>query len=149
MAPNLSDEGTRIMASFSLAGAADVAVQQDAGTVVVLHDQTGEVLTYTDTDGKTVEVTALVAGSLSNTYRRAEDAQRDRAIKRRSTQLTGEMLVRQQMELTASCVLSWTLRDGDKPIPCTKENVLTVFTAAPWIRTEIEAAMSDAARFLR
>jgi len=137
------------MASFSLQGAADVAAQQDAGTEIVLHDQTGEPLTYTAADGSTVEVTALVAGSLSSTYRRAEEAQKDKMLKRRSQTLTGELLTRQQVELTAGCVLSWTLRDGDKPIPCTKENVVTVLTAAPWIRTEIEAAMNDAARFLR
>ena len=137
------------MASFSLAGAADVAARQDAGTVVVLHDEVGDVLTFTDADGKVVEVSALVAGSLSSTYRKAEDAQRDRAIKRRSTTLTGEMLTRQQMELTAACVLSWNLRDGDKPIPATRENILTVFLAAPYLRAEIEGAMQDAARFLR
>lgn len=137
------------MAEFSFEDAADVAAQQDAGTSIVLHDQVGDALTYTNADGQTVEVTALVAGSLSTTYRRAEDAQRDKAIKRRSTTLTSEILTRQQMELTASCVLSWTLHAKGKLIPCTRENVVTVFTAAPWIRTEIEAAMTDAARFLR
>lgn len=137
------------MAGFSLQGAADVAASQDAGTVVVLHDHEGEALTWTDAEGKEREVTATVAGALSSTYRKAEDAQRDKMLKRRSVTLTGEMLARQQMELTAACVLSWTLRDGDKPIPATRENVVTVFLAAPWIRAEIEAAMSDAARFLR
>ena len=33
------------------------------------------------------------------------------------------------------------------PLPCTKENVIAVLVAAPWIREEVEAAMNDHARF--
>lgn len=136
------------MSMFSLQGATDVAAQQDKGTRVVLKDPMGEPFTYVDADGVEQECTALVAGQLSSVYRKAEDAMRDRQIKRRSVTLTGEMLARQQMELVAACVLEWNLRDNGKPIPCTKENIITVFTAAPWLRTDIEAVMSDPARFL-
>jgi hypothetical protein len=136
------------MSTFSLQGAADIAAQQDKGVRITLKDQLGDALTYTKDDGSLVECTALVAGQLSATYRKAEDTMRDRQLKRRSVQLTGEMLARQQMELIAACVLDWNLHDGPKPIPCTKENVITVFTAAPWIRADIEAVMSDPARFL-
>lgn len=138
------------MAGFSLQGAADLAARQDDGAEITLVDpETNDPLTYTATDGVEKEVTVRVAGALSNVYRKADDAQRDKMLKRRATTMTGEMLVRQQMELTAACVLSWTLHDGGKPILCTKENILTVFQAAPYIRTQIEVAMHDAARFLR
>ncbi len=136
------------MGSFSLKGAADVAARQDRGTRVALRDEHGDPLTYTNAEGEVVESTALVAGQLSSLYRKAEDALRDRQLKRRSTVLTAELLNRQQLELIAACVLKWDLFDEERPVPCTKENVITVLIAAPWIRADIEAAMADAARFL-
>ena len=136
------------MSGFSFQAATDVAATQDKGTVIVLKDQMGEPFTYTDSTGNECECTARVAGQLSSTYRKAEDAMRDRQLKRRSITLTGEALARQQMELVAACVLEWNLHNDGKPLPCTKENVIQVFTAAPWIRADIEAVMSDPARFL-
>lgn len=140
------------MSTFSLQGATELMAQQDRGTRVVLRDAYGETLTIKEViDGveTDVECWALVAGQLSATYRKAEDALRDRQLKRRTAmQLNSETLVKQQMELTAACVLNWNLRDGARVIPCTRENIVTVFIAAPWIRTEIEAAMADPARFL-
>ena len=137
------------MAGFSLHGAAEVATQQDEGTTVVLRDHTDEPITFVDADGTAVEVTARVCGTLSATYRKAHDAQRQKWFKRGSGTPTVEQIDAQQAETVAACVLSWTLCDDGKPIACTKENVLTVFKVAPWIRAQIEAAMADPARFLR
>lgn len=137
------------MAGFSLQAASDVAVRQDEGTTVVLRDEQDEAITYPGDDGKPVEVTALVAGALSHTYRKANDAQRAKWFKRGTAKPTIERIDAQNAEVIAGCVLSWTLRDGDKPIACTKDNVLKVFEVAPWIRVQIEAAMADPARFLR
>lgn len=136
------------MSKFSLSGAKDVATQQERGTSVVLRDHLGDPFTYVNETGTEVECTAMVAGQFSALYRRAEEAQRDRHLKRRSMQLTGELLARQQIELVAACVMEWNLRDGEKPISCSKENVISVLTVAPWIRADIEAAISDPARFL-
>ena len=136
------------MSSFSFESAKAVADQQDQGTVVTIKDQVGDPFTFVDADGVTQECTARVAGQLSSVYRKAEDAMRDRQLKRRSVTLTGEMLAKQQAELVAACVLDWNLQNNGKLIPPTKENILTVFAAAPWIRTDIEAVMSDPARFL-
>lgn len=136
------------MGTFSLQGAQAVTAAQDKGTVMVLKDHEGNPFTYTDGAGVEHECTARVAGQLSATYRKAEDAMRDRQLKRRSLTITAEMLTKQQLELTAACVLDWNLQDGDKPIPCTREHVIKVLTAAPWIRTDIEAVIADPARFL-
>jgi hypothetical protein len=137
------------MSVFSLKGAAAVASAQDEGVVIVLKDEQGDPLTFVDADGSTKDVTARIAGEFSSTFRRAQEDQRNKALKRRSQQLTGDALERSNLELTAACVLEWTLRDGDTPIECSKTNVITVLTAAPWIRREIEAVRDDAARFLR
>jgi len=137
------------MGAFTWKGTADVASKQDAGTRVVLRDQLGEAFTYTDAKGVVVEMTALVAGSLSALYRKAEADVRNAMLKRgRSLVLNNEALEKQALAVIAACVLEWDLREGDKPIPCTKENVIQLLTAAPWIRGDIEAAMNDAARFL-
>lgn len=136
------------MAGFSLQDAAAVATQQDEGTTVVLRDHLDEPITFTDGDTVT-EATALVVGTLSATYRKLNDAQRAKWFKRGSGKVTPEDVDEQQLQVIAGCVKSWTLRDGDKPIDCTKDNVLKVLRAAPWIRGQIEAAMADPARFLR
>jgi hypothetical protein len=135
------------MSSFSLSAAKAVSQREDRGASVALRDEQGEALTVT-IDGETMPVIARVAGKLSATYRKAEQAAADKAIKRRSMDVTAEAIERQQLDIIAACVLSWNLYDGDTPIPCTKENVVTVFLAAPWIRRDIEGAMSDPARFL-
>ena len=135
------------MSTFSLSAAKAVSTREDEGAAIALRDELGDALTVT-VDGETVPVIARVAGKLSATYRRAEQAAADRAIKRRQMDVTAESIERQQLDILAACVLSWNLHDGETPIPCTKENVVTVFMAAPWIRRDIEGAMSDPARFL-
>lgn len=136
------------MAEFSFETAAGVAAKQNKGTVVVFRDDLGEPFTFKDANGTTQEVTVLVAGALSSTYRKAESAQRDRMLKRRTTTLTDEMLQKNQLDLVSACVLEWNLHVDGKPVPCTKENVAQVLISAPWLRGDLEAAMSDASRFL-
>lgn len=136
------------MAEFSFQAAASVATKQDKGTAVVFRDELGEAFTFKDAAGDSQEVTVLVAGVLSSTYRKAESMQRDRMLKRRTTSLTDEMLQRNQLDLISACVLEWNLHVDGKPVPCTKENVSQVLTAAPWLRADLESAMGDATRFL-
>lgn len=136
------------MAEFSFETAAGVAAKQNKGTVVVFRDDLGEPFTFKDANGDTQDVTVVVAGALSSTYRKAESAQRDRMLKRRTTTLTDETLQKNQLELISACVLEWNLHVGGKPVPCTKENVAQVLISAPWLRTDLEAAMGDASRFL-
>jgi len=136
------------MSEFSLQGAQEVSAQHDKGTWVVLKDSVGEPFTYTDADGVVRECKALVAGQMSTIYRKAEHLNRDKQLKRRSMTLTAETLDRHQLDVIAACVLEWNLQDKGVPIPCTKENVVKVFTAAPWMRNDIEAAIADGARFL-
>jgi hypothetical protein len=136
------------MAEFSFETAAGVAAKQNKGTVVVFRDDLGEAFTFKGANGETQEVTVTVAGALSSTYRKAESAQRDRMLKRRTMSLTDEMLQKNQLDLIASCVLEWNLHVDGRAVPCTKENVMQVLTSAPWLRNDLEAAMGDASRFL-
>jgi hypothetical protein len=136
------------MAEFSFETAAGVAAKQSKGTVVVFRDDLGEPFTFKGANGETQEVTLTVAGALSSVYRKAESAQRDRMLKRRTMSLTDEMLQKNQLDLISACVLEWNLHVDGRAVPCTKENVMQVLTSAPWLRNDLEAAMGDASRFL-
>lgn len=133
---------------FSLKAAKAVSSREDKGTKVPLRDEFGEPLMVTAADGITDAAFAVVVGKLSGIYRKAEQAVNDRTLKRRTTELTAELLEAQELEKLAKCVLSWNLTDDGRAIPATTENVVTVFLAAPWIRRDLEAVMNDPARFL-
>lgn len=112
---------------------------EDEGTVVQIKDASGQ-----PEDG----VTITVAGSYSSQYRRTSSAQRDRMLKQRRTQLSGEQLERNQLELDAACIISWEgFTTGQAPYPLTKENAVALLTKAPWIREQVEEAMQDHASF--
>ncbi len=124
---------------------------EDEGVVVELRDINDERLFWQDEKGNEKPVTITVAGSYSHRYRRTQEAQTTRVMKRRGgVQVTGEMLSRQRLELIASCVLGWEgfVAQG-KAWPCTKENVMQALQAAPYIREQVEAAMEDHEAFFK
>ena len=136
------------MGGFNLQSAAPTSAKEDEGTPVELHDADGEPIMQGLLNDKPVTIT--VVGTYSQKYRKATDVARDKQLKRRRAMLTGDELQKQQLDITASCVLSWDGVNADEkgtPLPCTKENVIAVLVAAPWIREEVEAAMNDNARF--
>lgn len=131
--------------SFDLQQSKSIAAREDEGTVVCLTDEQGEAMTVGDPPRP---VTITVAGTYSATYRRATDANRNRLFKRRSATLDGDQVYQQGLELIAACVLAWDgFESAGTPLPMTKANVVAVLDAAPWIRDQVEAAMSDHARF--
>ena len=135
-------------APFSLSGAKKVSAREDKGVEVVLKDEFGDPLTVLGPDNNTLPAVAIVAGKLSARYRSAEQRINDRTLKRRQTDFTAEILERNEIEKIAACVLSWNLTDNGKPIPADLGNVRMVLQVAPWIRRDLEAAMSEPARFL-
>jgi len=135
---------------FDLGAAKPVAALEDEGQTIEIRDIDGEVMTWTDGDGKAHPVTITVAGSYSTRYRRAQEAQITRTMKRRNPQITGEALGKQRLEVVAACVLAWTgFANKGKPLPCDKDNVMFVLEAAPWIREQVEGAMEDHAGFFK
>jgi hypothetical protein len=133
---------------FSLSAARSVAQREDRGAVLYLRDEQGEPLYTADAEGNAVPAYMRIAGRHSTTYRRAEQAVNDRTLKRRTTELTAELVDRNELEKLAACVLEWNLRDGSTPMPLTAHNAAEVFRAAPWIRRDAEQLQADPARFL-
>ncbi len=146
----MSDEQSEIKAPkpFTIAGARAVADREEKGITVNIRDETGEPMMTTDEAGNLVQATAVLLGKFSNTYRKADQAVSDNMLRKRATDLTAELLEMNELTKVAACVSGWNLRDGVKPIPCDKFNVITVLKAAPWIRRDFEAVMGDPARFL-
>lgn len=128
---------------FDISTTKDVATKEDQGITVPIKDVNGEPQAYDD-NGQQKPAVIRVAGTYSTTYRRAAEAMRDKAIKRRRVSLSGEQMAKQELELIASCILAWEgLSNAGAPFPCTKQNAIALLEACPWIRADVEAAMSD------
>ncbi len=125
----------------------DVAAREDAGTTIHLRDAANAKMYQAD---EKTPITALVAGSYSSRYRRAQEANRDKAVKRRAP-LDGDQLDEQARELLAACIISWdgVADDDGQPIPFSKKNAVDLLARAPWIREQIENAVFDHAAFFR
>jgi hypothetical protein len=124
--------------------AADAAKVEDEGQVVHLRGRDGELLYFANGTEAQKPVTITVVGTYSTVYRSALNRQRDRLVKMRRAKLTGDMVEEQQLDLMAACVLGWDgFFVGERPVPFTRENVKQVLATVPWIREQVDEAMSD------
>jgi len=146
-AVNVEESG--VSGGFDLDTATSVTQSENAGKLVKLKDHAKKPMTYMR-DGRKRDVTMLVAGTYSDVYKNAMDAQRERIIAERRTEIDPAESRRNQLEVIASCVLGWEgIMSRGVPIPLSVENVITVLEAAPWIREQVEAAMTDHAGFFK
>lgn len=118
-----------------------IAEQEDEGVVVEVRNAAGEV-----EEG----VTITVVGTYSNTYRKAQAANRDRMMKQRRGALDGEAIEQQALDTIARCIKSWAgFTSGKVNFPYTRENAVALLTSAPWTREQVEEAMNDHAAFFK
>ena len=114
-----------------------VAEREEEGIVIDVRDASGEV---------EPGVTITVVGTYSQTYRKAQNANRDKWLKQR--RMDGDALEERSLETTAKCIKAWTgFTSEGKPFPYTKENAIALLSGAPWIREQVEEAMNDHAGF--
>jgi hypothetical protein len=124
-----------------------VAEREDEGVVIQLKDVTGEPQYFGDAENSK-PVTMTVAGTYSPTYRKAVAANRDKWLRQRSREMDGDQMDKQSLRTAAACIKGWDgLFSGGAPVPCTKDNVVALLDEAPWIREQVEAAMTDHASF--
>lgn len=122
-----------------------LAQQEDDGITITISGPDGDKLTQ---DDGVTPVTITVAGSYSQRYRKAANANRDKLLKQRTRTVGADDLDRQALDLLAACVIAWDgFTDDGKPYPLTRENAVALFDACPWIREQVESAVSDHARF--
>lgn len=141
---------TQSAGGFDLSAAKPVAELEDEGVWVNLRDGLSEQMYYTDGNGEKKPVRVLVAGTYSNVYRKAQDAQTERNLKRRAKTVNADAVNRERMALTVACVLDWEgMFANGSPLPCDKEMVAAVLTQAPWIREQVEEQMTDHESFFK
>lgn len=120
-----------------------VAEREDEGTLVHVRDESGELQFYGD-GGEKKPVTIRVAGSYSKTFRKAKERQREKNLKRGRAMFTAEGLAKQELEVIAACVISWDGFTSDsRPFIHSQDNAVMLLDSAPWIREQVEEAMSD------
>jgi hypothetical protein len=128
---------------IDLAKAGTVKAREDEGQVVHIRDETGDLAFEGETP-----VTVKIQGSYSAAYRRVEDEQLRRQIKRRLATVTPDQLTANRVELVAACILDWSgFTDGGRPFPCTRENATRLLEVAPWVLNQLAEAQQDHASF--
>ena len=135
------DPGPTGMGGFDLATAAPVSELEEEGQWIEIVGTEGEVLKW---DNFTKIVRIKVIGSYSKTYRKLMHTQTTKAVKRKTTQITGELLARQRLEVVAGSVQDWEgFYNGGKKMEPTRENVKIVLDGFPYIMEQVEAALED------
>ncbi len=127
---------------FDLKTASPVSVLEDEGAWIEINGIEGEPMLW-GPEKKPVRI--RVVGSYSKLYRRLTHAQTTKAVKRRTTQITGELLHKQRMEVISGCVLAWEgfFNGPGVELPFARENVKLVLEGYPYILEQVEAAIED------
>ncbi|WP_426751711.1 hypothetical protein [Myxococcus sp. Y35] len=117
--------------------------RSDTTTVEIVHPATG------DATGMKV----VVHGVDSPTYREADRALRNRRLHKlqhsgRASKVTAEDTEADGLELLVRCTASWEgFKENGEPLPFSKENARRVYQEHPWLRRQVDAAVTDAASF--
>lgn len=126
---------------FDLKTASPVSELEEMGAWIELVGIEGEPLLY-GFEKKPVRM--KVAGSYSKLYRKLTHAQTTKAVKRRTTKITGELLHRQRLEVIAGCVLAWEgFFEAGVELPFVRENIKKVLDGFGYILEQVEAAIED------
>lgn len=137
------------MKGFDITKTEDVTKIENDGQVIHIKDQYDEELFYENGTSEKKPVTITVAGSYSDHFQKAMAQNRDRMMKRGKLP-KGDELEERQLNLDASCILAWEgFTAGTQDFPCTRENKLFLLKRAPWIRAQVEEAMSDHQGFFK
>jgi hypothetical protein len=138
--------------SFNITEKESLVGIEDEGIDVEIDDENGEPAYQAD---GTTPITIRVVGSLSKRYRKAQENQRQDAIKSIGKKLTGRESLAKQTEFVAACTLGWSagfthvVNGAVVDFPFTRENAIDLYTRLPFIQAKLEAAMVDHAGFSR
>jgi hypothetical protein len=123
-----------------IATASTVTDREDDGIVVELNDEKNQ--PAFGPDGST-RASVTVAGTYSRRYRLAQVANRKTMRKRRGV-VDDDTIDELAKEQIAACIIAWDgFVKGGQPFPLNRENAVYVLTVMPWVREQIENAMTD------
>lgn len=119
------------------------AAASEGADCVLRHPVTGDEL----------DATIRVVGMDSETYRKARRKMVDAMVKdqrgRRPKSVTDEEAEQRRAEAVAAITVSWSgLQWEGKPLDCTFENAVMVYTKRPWVLEQVEGFAEDRANFL-
>ena len=116
---------------------------QDVATVTIMHPGTGE----------PTSIKITVASMDSEKYKqismKVQNEQLKYAMKNRG-KTTAERIASNSLEILVGATVAWEgLAEGDKPLPCTPENVRRVYTDLPFIKEQVDEFLGDRRNFIR
>ena len=99
-------------------------------------------------DAETKPVTITVVGTYSNRYRKITENNGDKAWKKRGAMDAADSR-RTALETIAACIIVWDgfTSDGAE-FPLTKHNAAILLDSCPWIREQVEKAMTSHELFI-
>ena len=126
---------------FDIAAYRDEAL--DTAVVTINHPGTGE----------PTSIKITVASMDSEKYKqismKVQNEQLKYAMKNRG-KTTAERIASNSLEILVGATVSWEgLAEGDKPLPCTPENVRKVYTDLPFIKEQVDEFLGDRRNFIR
>lgn len=104
-------------------------------------------------DGTDTGFFITVLGKDSDAYRKAEAAQRDRAVRAANTtgsfKVTPEMIEQNSLELILCCMVSWEGLESEPgvPLPFSKEAAQDILKTCPFVREVVEKSIGDRTLF--
>lgn len=141
---------TQSSGGFDVTAAGNTVQDKEGeGVWVNLRDVNNDPVEY-EKDGEKRPLRILVAGTYSKQYRDISDRQRNKLLKTRRMQLTGDQLRENQREASAHCCIAWEgFHAAGKEFACNPTNAMAVFKAAPWFQEQVEEQMQDHESFFR
>jgi hypothetical protein len=119
-----------------------------------------EVRLYNPHTNEDLDIFITVLGRDSDAYRSLFNKHQRRRVERmtkggRVGSVSPEAFEQDAIELLAVCTKSW--RTGDKPVllingeemQCSRDNAVHVYKKYPWIKEQVDDAVSDRANFLK
>lgn len=80
--------------------------------------------------------------------RKSQQARLDKMARAGQLRLTAEEVAKEQIDLLVECTVAWKgFENKGEPLTCTADNVRTVYTAAPWIREQVNVFIGDRRNF--
>lgn len=110
---------------------------------------------YHPTNGKDLGIKVTVLGRDSDKFRSVQAAQgRKRTAKLQKTNFRGGVdandIEKDGIELLAACTIGWAgmVLNGQE-VPFSLENAIAIYTKYPWIKEQIDTAVSDRSLFTK
>lgn len=104
-------------------------------------------------EGEKTDYAIQIRGSHSDAFKRAQAMSRRTAVGFATIDNEDELfdkIEEERIKMLSSLVISWNLKDDNgKAYPCTRENIIELFTEAPQIANQVDKLSSKSSLFLK